>query len=140
MDVSKQLVSSGMAHILGMLIAILAQLRATQQITSECSWYFVTFSVDTTLGVVLVLTMHNTCVRVAKGQVQKMASSCQSELSSSEEEEMADDMEQHLTDRRLMAAPPDDSLWIWESIADCGNYGAPPSATKWAIQVLSSHP
>eukprot|EP00892_Ulva_mutabilis_P001099 jgi/Ulvmu1/10990/UM007_0170.1 len=135
MDVSKQLVSSAVAHIMGMLIAILAQLRATQQVTSECSWYFVTFSVDTTLGVVLVLTMHNACVRIAKGQVQKRASSCQSEWSTSDEEEMADDMEKHLTGLRLLTTTRYDSLWIYESIADCGDYGTPPNAMRWAVQL-----
>lgn len=140
MDVSKQLVSSGMAHIMGMLIAILAQLRGNKQVTSQCSWYFVTFSVDTTLGVVLVLIMHKVCVRIAKGVVQKWAISCQSEWSSSDEDDMAEDMEQYLTGRRLHITAHTDSRLLYESIADCGNYGTPPSALRWTIQVRKTPP
>ena len=75
-----------MAHILGMVIAMVAQLQATKQVTSECSWYFVVFSVDTTLGVVLVITMHNSCVRLAKQQLHKDCSGM-SEWSSSDDDD-----------------------------------------------------
>lgn len=138
MDVSKQLVSSGMAHVLGMLIAMIAQLQATGQATTQCSWYFVTFSVDTTLGVVLVLSMHTACIRLAKQRLQKQvsSSSCESVWSSSDgEEEMAEDMEQQLTAMRQHVSSRFDWLWIYESIVDCGNYGNPPSPVKWAVQV-----
>lgn len=135
MDVSKQLVSSGMAHILGMLIAVIAQLQATEEVTSECSWYFITFSVDTTLGVVLVLSMHSACVHMAKRQVQKQASSCTSEWSSSDDEDMAEDMEQQLTGQRLHASNRLDLHWVYESIAECGSYGNPPCPYKWVVQV-----
>lgn len=134
MDVSKQLVSSGMAHILGMVIAMVAQLQATKQVTSECSWYFVVFSVDTTLGIMLVITMHNSCVRMAKQQLHKDCSGM-SEWSSSDDEEMADDMEQQLTSQRHRTSRRVDWPWVYESIADCGSYGTPPSVAKWAIQV-----
>ena len=52
LDVSKQLVSMACAHGMGMLNAhVMGQVAKAGG--DECSWYFVAFSLDTTLGVTL---------------------------------------------------------------------------------------
>lgn len=62
MDVSKQVVSTAAAHLAGMSIAIV--LASTR--VSECAWYFVAFSFDTTLGVAIALGLHTCAVRSAR--------------------------------------------------------------------------
>lgn len=57
MDVMKQVLSSLAAHICGMIIAIIAAHRSATS-TSECAWYFVAFTFDTTLGVAVTIALH----------------------------------------------------------------------------------
>lgn len=56
MDVMKQVLSSLAAHVCGMVIAIVAAHRTAH--TSECAWYFVAFTFDTTLGVAITIALH----------------------------------------------------------------------------------
>jgi hypothetical protein len=51
MDTTKQVASSGCAHLSGMAIATL--IEAATAAANECAWYFLTFTLDTTLGVSL---------------------------------------------------------------------------------------
>ncbi len=48
-----------------MIIAIVASHKATVS-TSECAWYFVAFTFDTTLGVVITIALHRACLHVAR--------------------------------------------------------------------------
>lgn len=63
LDVSKQAFSSGAAHVCGMIIAIIAHFGTSQHSPSECAWYFVVFSADTSLGVALAIGLHNVMLR-----------------------------------------------------------------------------
>jgi len=51
MDTSKQAASSVCAHLSGIAIASIMEAATKTSGTNECAWYFVTFSVDTTIGV-----------------------------------------------------------------------------------------
>uniref|UniRef100_A0A7S1SNL5 Uncharacterized protein n=1 Tax=Tetraselmis chuii TaxID=63592 RepID=A0A7S1SNL5_9CHLO len=66
LDVSKQAFSSGAAHICGMLIAIVAHFSTAGFSPSECAWYFVVFSLDTSLGVALAITFHKFMLRACR--------------------------------------------------------------------------
>lgn len=128
MDVSKQLVSSGAAHISGILIAVLVQAAAdgSRSGTSECSWYAVVFSVDTTLGVGIALALHALAVRVAASllrgiqgeQYRRRSGPTQADAASLED-----------------GSETEGDATIWADIAVCGNYGEPPSARRWVAQV-----
>lgn len=49
----------------GMIIAIVASHKATVK-TSECAWYFVAFTFDTTLGVAITVALHRVCLHAAR--------------------------------------------------------------------------
>ena len=49
MDVSKQAISAGLAHIMNVLIAVV--LSAWEADDDPCVWYFVNITIDTTIGV-----------------------------------------------------------------------------------------
>ena len=57
----------------GILIAMAASSRVGHA-TSECAWYFVAYTFDTTLGVTLAIVLHNAAVRGAQ-QLQESAES-----------------------------------------------------------------
>ncbi|KAK9805878.1 hypothetical protein WJX73_000180 [Symbiochloris irregularis] len=98
MDVSKQVFSALVAHFAGMGIAIVL---ATQAHVSECAWYFVAFTFDTTLGVAIALGLHTAAVRTAR----------------------------HFT-KKEKPHP------VLLSIAECGNYGTPPSVWRLWPQLI----
>jgi hypothetical protein len=144
MDVSKQLVSSGVAHMVGMLIAVLAQMHAGSAATSECSWYFVVFSVDTTLGVCLVLSFHELCVWLARRRAASALWQCAADvdmdvISDAAVDGGADDaapiVERASGDDRCSSHRALRYHWVYDAIADCGGYGNPPDFYKWAAQV-----
>jgi len=62
----------GRAHaqekLAGLVIAVVASTRGGRE-TSECAWYFVAFTFDTTLGVALAVAMHRLLVRAAKARL-----------------------------------------------------------------------
>mmetsp|Transcript_23321 Transcript_23321/g.72968 ORF Transcript_23321/g.72968 Transcript_23321/m.72968 type:complete len:191 (+) Transcript_23321:157-729(+) len=64
MDVSKQVFSSGIAHLCGMGFAVLLAWgqEGGPDGSSECAWYFVLFTVDTTVGVLVTVSLHNYAV------------------------------------------------------------------------------
>ena len=49
MDVSKQAISAGLAHIMNIMIALV--LSAAEDDNDPCVWYFVNITIDTTIGV-----------------------------------------------------------------------------------------
>ncbi|KAK9803969.1 hypothetical protein WJX72_009098 [[Myrmecia] bisecta] len=105
MDISKQILSAAAAHICGMLIAILVAEGGASH-ASECAWYFVAFSFDTTLGVSVAVGIHKLAVRQAREWTAIKGLS---------------------TDAR--------EPW-YSTIAECGNYGDPPSWRRFLIQLV----
>ena len=105
--------------------------------TSNCSWYFVIYSVDSTLGMVLVLAAHEGCLRLARARLRMVV----------QQEALGTDLE--VLNSNSNSPPPArrSSLcgeagkryqWVFEYIADCGEYGDPPDFFKWAVQVRPS--
>ena len=84
----------------GLIIAVVASTRGGRE-TSECAWYFVAFTFDTTLGVALAVAMHRLLVRAAKARLAAAA---------------AADIARAVKQRSWAA-----------TIAVCGDYGAAPS-------------
>mmetsp|Transcript_18975 Transcript_18975/g.57310 ORF Transcript_18975/g.57310 Transcript_18975/m.57310 type:complete len:324 (-) Transcript_18975:5-976(-) len=105
MDVSKQVFSSGAGHICGLIIAVVASISSGHA-TSECAWYFVAYTFDTTLGVTLAILLHRAAVRAAVRW-------------------------RGAPDPEAAQAP---SGWV-HAIAHCGDYGDPPSWRRWAPQM-----
>ena len=121
MDVSKQVVSSLVAHVAGthklaqrlhstamphpppartgMLIAIGIASRAV----SQCAWYFCAFSVDTTLGVFVTVSLHQLLVRKAQQRTAEMWNKSESDS------------------------------WV-VSISECGSYGRARPALCLAVR------
>jgi hypothetical protein len=64
-DVSKQAFAAAAAHGCGMLWAVLMA-TYTEEGASECAWYMVVFSLDTTLGVAVALYLHSVATAWAK--------------------------------------------------------------------------
>ena len=65
-DTSKQVVSMGAAHLCGIIIALLVHTHTSAP--SECAWYFVAFSVDSTLGVALTVVLHVLILRALRDE------------------------------------------------------------------------
>ena len=63
MDVAKQAISGGCAHINGMVSAHI--LEGASQKGTECAWYFVTFTLDTTLGTAIGYSLFTLSTAVA---------------------------------------------------------------------------
>lgn len=93
------------AHVCGMLIALLAHHSSTQ--SSECAWYFVAYTFDTTLGLGLTVAFHKTVIRFAKCWKKRHAA-------------------------RLTVSS---DRWF-DIVAQCGDYGEPPSLLRWWIQMV----
>jgi len=109
LDVSKQLVSLVVAHISGLIIAILIAHSTTSSV-SECAWYFVVYCFDTTLGVLLTLSLH--------ALVKRTASTALDHLS---------------TANTISYRWKIDTL---TALVHCGEYGSPPHLSKWLIQTI----
>lgn len=105
LDVSKQIVSMTAAHTCGLFIAILAS-ASTPVHASECAWYAIAFTFDTSLGLVLTILLHKAAVRVAT-LIEESPSFFLSAVSAS-----------------LVAA----------SITKCGVYGTERPILVWSIQ------
>lgn len=117
MDVSKQGFSAGAGHLCNMVIAIIASNSITSRQTSECSWYFVVYTIDTTLGVSLTVLLHNFILRGARYHQQNRY-------------------------EKLGPNPTPGGMWDhtvekrwFDHIAMCGNYGNPPSCRPWIWQM-----
>lgn len=118
MDVSKQGFSSLAAHICNMITAILAADLIHKARTSACSWYFVVFTADTTVGVSITILLHNLVVRTARWFERNRYAKLQADTN-------PDTMWGHVVDQR----------WF-NYLARCGYYGDPPSFKPWMWQSL----
>jgi hypothetical protein len=115
MDVSKQVVGMGAAHASGLLIAIIAH-AATEAAASECAWYFVAFTFDTTIGVALTMVLHKAILR----QLRNQKGLCHDDNANA---------------FPIDALPPPTEHESWKvAIIDCGQYGDPPIVRRWALQ------
>ena len=65
LDVAKQDVSAGCAHGAGILNAKILASRQGAEGSDECSWYFISFTLDTTVGVALGYLVFTLTTRVA---------------------------------------------------------------------------
>jgi hypothetical protein len=110
MDVSKQVVSTGIAHLSGMFWSFIMK-HYTVHSASECAWYFIMFSTDTTLGVLAAYLMHSQAVKFARSQGQ---------LDSSEAGE-------GLEGSRIQR-------WLYYC-GNCGEYGDPPQLMQYIPQM-----
>lgn len=106
MDVSKQIIGMGAAHASGLLIAIIAH-HATEATASECAWYYVAFSFDTTIGVVLTMVLHNAILRRLR--------------------------DSPAFGQESLPLPQQHESWK-VAVLDCGQYGDPPILRRWAFQ------
>lgn len=140
MDVSKQLVSSAAAHVIAMAIAIVTQVYQVEdgsKATSECSWYFVIYCVDSTLGMALVLIAHEVVLKVVQAYLTRTSqhSSLGRDLEVLNSDTSA--LESGMSRRRSsMCGDTEGSYrWVLEYIVDCGDYGDPPDVYKWGVQL-----
>jgi len=113
LDASKQIISQGAAHICGIVIALVAHHAASD--SSECSWYMVTFTVDSTLGVLLTVSLHWAVLRIAGSH--SIAPFIHTEMT----------LDRNNKDRQRKQS-------FWEAIRECGNYGSPAQTWRWAAQ------
>lgn len=102
MDISKQVVSAAAAHLCGIFIAILASKSGATRV-SQCAWYFIAYSFDTTLGVAAAIGIHTLVVR--------------------------------LCTTRAELFPHIENHWC-RCIAECGNYGNPPTFRRFLLQLV----
>ncbi|PRW61577.1 hypothetical protein C2E21_0672 [Chlorella sorokiniana] len=123
LDVSKQAVSMLAAHICGMLIALIAHRTVTAQ-SSECSWYFVAFTFDTTLGLLLTIGLHKAALRGAAWYGRRAA-----QRLGSDELQPAVGLSGNASGSGTLG-----DRWF-EVLQTCGNYGDPPSYRRWGIQL-----
>lgn len=117
MDVSKQGFSALAAHLCNMITAILAAGLVHSSRASECSWYFVVYSIDTSIGVTLTILLHNLVISTAR-QLQRNSYS------------------------RLEATTNPVASWgtvvnqrWFDYLARCGYYGDPPALKPWLWQI-----
>lgn len=64
MDVSKQAISAGLAHIMNVIIALV--LSAWEADDNPCVWYFINITIDTTIGVLLCYCMLQLVLRASE--------------------------------------------------------------------------
>ena len=116
-DVSKQIVGMACAHTSGLLIAITAHHTSTSN-ASQCAWYFVAFTFDTTLGVALTMTLHKLIIKRLQ-----------------EHTLFINNHSDNLTPSPSFSASSSSSFSEWRQwIVDCGDYGQPPEVKRWAVQ------
>jgi hypothetical protein len=105
--------------------------------TSECSWYFVIYCVDSTLGMALVLVAHEACIHAAQALLAR-ASQQHSEAAGTDLVVLDSHMNAGNMDSRRSSMCGDASggyQWVLEYIIECGDYGEPLNVVKWAVQV-----
>lgn len=107
--------------------------------TSECSWYFVIYSIDCTLGTALVIVSHEACLRLAGACIPAVE---QHEGIGTDLEVLSLNLNSNsngpgaLSRRGSICGESGKRYqWVFEYIAECGEYGDPPNFLKWAVQV-----
>ena len=68
-DVSKQIVSASIAHLLNLIVAIFLSIGNE---TDQCVWYFINIFIDTTIGVILCYFFMIIIDRIAKAKGWKV--------------------------------------------------------------------
>lgn len=117
MDVSKQAFSALAAHMCNMITAILAAGTVASSVASECSWYFIVYSVDTSIGVTLTIILHNLVTSTARRIQRNSYSRLQAETNPVA-------AWGHVVNQR----------WF-DYLARCGYYGDPPALKPWIWQI-----
>lgn len=105
-----------------MTIALIAH-RATTA-ASQCAWYFVAFSFDTSLGLGLAISLHRAALRGAAWweERQRHAGSTAS-----------------YTRHGGLGGGSLVEPW-YEALRHCGDYGDPPSLRRWGLQLVRQPP
>lgn len=109
-------------------------------VTSECSWYFVIYSVDSTLGMVLVLIAHEVCLNMARARIngasqQHDTRGTDLEVFNSNSNSIGNQNRSARRRKSMCRESSSEYQWVFEYISDCGSYGDPPDFYKWAVQV-----
>jgi hypothetical protein len=123
MDTSKQAISSGIAHAAGIIVAICVHKGRGAVDGSECAWYFIVFSIDTTLGVFVALRLHRCAMAMAALQVDSRV------LPSAASEHEHSSLLPASQEGAAVAGS------ILRDILTCGEYGNPPCIRTWVLQV-----
>lgn len=118
------------AHICGILIALVAHSEIS--VSSSCSWYFVAYTFDTTVGVLLTLLLHHLVIHQAKSwrSVSQEEVTTLPEALQNDRTKLMPEGEDHSTGRR------EHKETVSSMVADCGNYGSPINPRKWAVQTI----
>jgi hypothetical protein len=115
-DVSKQGLSSLAAHVSGMMWSFVL----SGEDASECAFYFLVFTVDTTVGVALALALHRRAVEAARRACERTAGGLG--LTAAPQPAAA----RPLSARELAWAA---------AVSRSGQYGEPPSSRVWGAQL-----
>lgn len=94
--------------------------------SSSCSWYFVAYTFDTTLGVLLTVLLHRLVVHQAKALLRISGMG--------KVESLPDTMQNEGT--KLLPGESNYKESVLDAIADCGNYGSPVKFKNWIVQTL----
>lgn len=106
-----------------MAIAVIAHHES--QSTSQCAWYFVAYTFDTTIGVLLTILLHKATLRMVAAYQQ-----CSGRGGDKGSGTGAD------CDVAAAEAGPVPRAETWyDTLLECGNYGNPPSLRRWAVQM-----
>lgn len=89
--------------------------------TSQCSWYFVVYAIDNTVGVGLAILFHHLMVKFARSKSRLTTGPVSS------------------VDVQLLLGQADEqkkeTIGCWGIVGACGYYGHPPSCQWWGIQL-----
>lgn len=111
------------AHLSGLVIAIIV--HAVSSTASQCAWYAVAFSFDTTLGVALTLGLHAAVLARVAVEAKDLP---ENHVSTDCLPQLAAQGQGHQE-----ATAPRRESWR-AAIAACGSYGDPPSLRRWGLQ------
>ncbi|CAD7703250.1 unnamed protein product [Ostreobium quekettii] len=120
-DVGKQGAASMLVHVFNIGLSMVASTDAAK--TSECSWYFVVYVIDNTLGVALALMLHHLFVKYANNRKKQRVPWAHT---------LRDGLLLPATEVSCQVA---ERPGFCEIVAACGYYGHPPSCAWWGIQL-----
>lgn len=115
-----------------MLIAIIAHHASAA--SSECAWYFVAYTFDTTLGLLLTLAFHRAVLKLAKLWKKRYGSKAAAGSSSSYSPGDVGSPPASGANAGSGGHAPSEEHW-YDIVALCGQYGDPPSLYKWLLQM-----
>ena len=111
-------VSSLVIHLYNTAMSMVVS--STTATTSQCSWYFVVYVIDNTVGVALALLFHHAMVKYAQSRAMRRS--------------LLPSQNDGLLSRQECNQEKERKDW-WDIVAACGYYGQPPSYGWWAIQL-----